>query len=71
MSGTVNSLRRYIIPILLERQKGVCAICKKSHKEYDIDHKVYNPMETINELQLLCIPCHHEKTDYTHLSGKY
>ena len=62
---TMDSLRFYILPLLLQRQHNSCAICKQSVDKYDIDHKLYNPMETINELQALCIPCHKEITNYT------
>lgn len=62
---TVNDLEHYIRPLLLQRQQGVCAMCKQPHSKYDIDHKIYNPILTLNELQLLCVPCHKSITDYT------
>ena len=65
---TLSDLRPYLISVLLDRQGGVCDICKQPQTKWDIHHKLYNPMETINELQLLCIPCHHSITDYSHLT---
>ena len=69
--NTSVDLRRYVVPLLLKRQGGVCAVCKQPATAWDIDHLLYNPMMTINELRLLCIPCHHNETDYTHLSNNY
>jgi 5-methylcytosine-specific restriction endonuclease McrA len=66
--STISSLAEYIRPLLLDRQGGVCNVCKVAHDKYDMDHLRYNPMETINDLQLLCIPCHKAKTDYRHIS---
>ena len=65
-SETINSLRRYILPLLLERQNGVCERCKQPADRYDIDHIIYNPELTLNELRLLCVPCHYAVTDYNH-----
>jgi hypothetical protein len=63
---TLCDMRRYILPLLLERQQGVCDRCKLPSSHYDIDHLVYNPILTLNELRLLCIPCHYDVTDYSH-----
>lgn len=60
----ISDMRSYIIPILLKRQKDSCAVCKRKEVPFDIDHKVYNPMVSMNELQLLCEPCHVLKTYY-------
>ena len=60
----INDLRCYILPILLDRQDGVCAICGLFTEDYDIDHLVYNPEVTVNELQALCWPCHKAKTNF-------
>ena len=65
---TAISLRQYLIPLLKKRQNNVRNDCKKPAKAYDVDHKVYNPMVTLNELQLLCIPCHVAKTDFRGLT---
>ena len=65
MQDTINDLRLYILYVLLQRQHGVCAICKQPASKYDIDHLIYNPMITVNELQALCIPCHKSITNYT------
>ena len=67
---TMLELRPYILPILLDRQGHKCAICKQVVDKFDIDHKIYNPMETINELQALCIPCHKSITDFRPLRNK-
>lgn len=55
---TISRMRVYILPLLLERQGNVCNGCKKEYERYQIDHLVYNPLVTINELQALCIDCH-------------
>ena len=68
--ATVQRLRIYIVPILLQRQHGVCNRCKKLADKYDVDHKVYNPMVSINELQLLCVPCHKAISDYRHINKR-
>lgn len=67
MQDTINDLRKYLLYVLLEKQNGVCNICKQPAKDYDIDHLLYNPMITVNELQALCIPCHKSITCYTRL----
>ena len=64
LQDTISDLRKYILPLLLRRQNGVCCMCKQVASYYDIDHKVYNPMITINELQALCIQCHKSITNY-------
>ena len=61
---TIGSIELYIRPLLLEKQGHVCNMCKQQAEKYDIDHKIYNPMMTINELQLLCVPCHKSVTNY-------
>ena len=71
LQATLNDLRHYIVPVLLMRQNGVCNICKLSADKYDIDHLVYNPMISLNQLQLLCIPCHKSITDYRPLSVRH
>ena|ERR1035437_70912 len=70
LQDTVNDLRHYILPILMQRQDNACALCKQSVAKYDIDHIVYNPMLTINELRALCIPCHKDITDYRHMKHR-
>jgi len=65
MQDSINSMREYILPLILDRQGNVCNMCKVSHEKYDIDHLVYNPMITINELQALCVPCHKSVTNFT------
>lgn len=62
---TIKSERQYIYPLLMDKQNGHCASCPNTSGPFDIDHKVYNPMLTINELQLLCWPCHKGKTNFT------
>jgi 5-methylcytosine-specific restriction endonuclease McrA len=64
---TINDLREYILPLLRNRQGHVCNKCKKPIIAGDIDHKIYNPMMTIDDLQLLCEPCHIVITDYSHV----
>ena len=64
MQVVISELRPYILPLLMERQGNICNVCKQSADKYDIDHLVYHPKGTINELQALCIPCHKEKTDF-------
>ena len=61
----IYALRAYIYPLLLRRQNGHCARCPSVFGPFDIDHKVYNPMLTLNELQLLCFPCHKSITNFT------
>ena len=63
----IMDLREYILPLLMKRQGNVCNICKLEVIDYDIDHIVYNPKVTINELQALCWPCHKNKTDFRSL----
>lgn len=67
---TLNALRPYLLYLLKKKQNGLCALCNKKATKYDIDHKLYNPMETINELQLLCIPCHKSITDYRPMKAR-
>ena len=64
MAETINGMRQYILPLLLERQGGTCASCPASGVPYDIDHKIYNAMLTLDHLQALCWPCHKAKTDF-------
>ena len=66
----ITELRPFILPLLLERQGNTCNICKVEAKEYDIDHLVYTPKVSINELQALCIPCHADKTDFRPLRNR-
>lgn len=58
----ISDMRSYIIPILLRKQDSSCAVCRTQNVPFDIDHKVYNPMVSMEELQLLCEPCHVKKT---------
>ena len=67
---TILSMRVYLLPLLLDRQGNACNICKLKHSKYEIDHLIYNPMITINELQALCHNCHKSITDYTRLTYK-
>ncbi len=67
---TILTMRPYILPLLLSRQNNTCNICKVEHKKYEIDHIVYNPLVTINELQALCHGCHKSITDYTTYKNK-
>lgn len=62
---TIDSLRFYLMPLLLKRQKGLCNMCKKQAKGYDIDHIAYNPMISLDHVQLLCWPCHKSVTNFT------
>ena len=63
---TLSALRPYILHVLKERQDNACNKCKGvfEDSEYDIDHLLYNPMENIDCLQLLCVNCHKDKTDF-------
>lgn len=62
---TIITMRPYILPLLLSRQNNGCNICKLPQSKYEIDHLVYNPLVTINELQALCVDCHYNITDFT------
>jgi 5-methylcytosine-specific restriction endonuclease McrA len=64
MRETVHLLRVYIVPLLMQRQDSACANCAATGVPFDVDHKVYNPMISIDHLQLLCVPCHKAKTDF-------
>lgn len=66
----ICELRPYLLPLLLKRQGGVCRACGAPASSYDIDHTIYNPRVSINELQALCIPCHKEKTDFRPLRNR-
>ena len=57
-------MSRYIVAILKDRQQSRCKACNEPLETFDIDHKLYNPMVTIEHIQLLCIPCHKAKTNY-------
>jgi hypothetical protein len=59
---TLNKLRGYILPLLLRRQDGHCALCPDASGPFDIDHLLYNPAVTLDELRLLCWPCHKRVT---------
>jgi hypothetical protein len=61
---TIRSLRVYILAVLKRRQGNTCALCPYSGDKYDIDHMLYNPMMTIDQLRLLCVPCHKQVTDF-------
>ena len=61
MSKTVSILREYIYPLLFDKQNGKCAACSTTSKPFDVDHKRYDPMATIDDLQLLCVSCHSAK----------
>ena len=65
LHDTIMVMRPYLLTLLLNRQNNVCNICKVKHDKYDIDHLIYNPMITINELQALCVDCHKSITNYT------
>ena len=69
-NNVLSCMRQYILPLLLKKQKGVCALCSKKAKKYDIHHKLYNPMENIDALQALCIPCHKALTDFRPLKAR-
>lgn len=58
------ALRSYLLPLLLKRQGGVCALCKVVAERYELDHKLYNPMSTLEHLQALCHACHASITNY-------
>jgi hypothetical protein len=60
----LNDMRPYLMAVLKYRSGDKCEICHQNAPEYDIHHLLYNPKITINELQLLCIPCHKAITDY-------
>ena len=64
-ADTIDSLRFYIMPLLMKRQNNTCAICKKLAKSYDIDHVIYNPMMTLQHVRALCWPCHKKVTDFS------
>jgi len=66
----ILNLRPYLLPILMERQGNTCNACNESAEAYDIDHVVYHPKVSINELQALCIPCHKAKTDFRPLAHR-
>lgn len=65
---TLNSMRAYLLPILLKIQGGCCKRCELPADKYDIHHVIYNPKMTINELELLCEQCHKDITDYSRLT---
>ena len=67
----ISSLRVLLLPLLKRRDGDCCNRCRKPAKEYDVHHKVYNPKLTLNELELLCIPCHVEVTDYRRMKDRY
>ena len=60
----LNTMRYVLVPVLKRRQQGLCNACSKPLEAFDIDHELYNPMMTIEHVQLLCIPCHKAKTNY-------
>ena len=64
---TISRLAKYIVPVLLDKQGHVCNLRKQESAKYDIDHKLYNPMQNIDSLQLLCVPCHKSITNYTRI----
>lgn len=67
---TIQTEYKYIRAVLMERQDGACAVCGDRDVPFDIDHKLYNPMMTVNELQLLCVPCHKDKTNFTPMRNR-
>lgn len=68
MQDTINNFCQYLLPLLLQKQNGVCLKCGNKADKYDLHHVIYNPMLTMNELQALCIPCHKSITSFTRLS---
>jgi hypothetical protein len=60
----IVELRPYLLYCLKQRSNDTCELCGHHADNYDIHHVVYNPAITINELQLLCVPCHASITDY-------
>jgi len=64
---TILDMREYLLAVLLKVQGGVCKMCGKTSDKWDIHHTIYNPMMTIKELDLLCIPCHKSITNFTRL----
>lgn len=64
-ANTIAHMKKYIVPLLLDRQNNVCALCHESHAKYDIDHLIYNPMVSMAHVRLLCIPCHKKITNFT------
>lgn len=69
-SNYYKKLKQYIRPSLYKKQNGLCKSCFNwfSEKEFEVDHikKVTEggEREDLNNLQLLCIPCHDKKDNY-------
>lgn len=63
-NDNVQTIRRYLLYVLLDRQGNTCALCHLPAVAYDIDHIVYNPMMTAQHCRALCIPCHKDVTNF-------
>ncbi len=57
-----QSLRHYLLPLMIQTFGDQCAGCGLYYPEYEIDHKRYGPDVTMYDLQLLCEDCHWTKT---------
>ena len=64
-NDNVQSIRPYLMRVLLDRQGNVCDLCREPAKSYDIDHLLYNPMMTAQHCRALCEPCHKSVTNFT------
>ena len=58
----IQSMRPYVLSAMRFKFGDFCQKCKKQYPTYEIDHKNYRNLLTIDDLQLLCEDCHKEKT---------
>lgn len=58
----ITSIRPYVLTAMKVKYGDKCNLCGAKHDRYEIDHLRYGQRVTINDLQLLCRPCHEQKT---------
>lgn len=57
-----QSMRQYLLPLMIETFGDCCAECGEWRKSYEIDHLRYGPKVTMYDLQLVCWSCHKLKS---------
>ena len=72
--GTINDtdsvLDTLIIQLLMKRQKGLCYGCNESLTGFQVHHKRYGLDIGLDDLALLCSPCHGAERGYKQTTGK-
>lgn len=64
-----RTVEKLIIKLLMQRQEGLCADCDRVLMFYQVHHERYGVDITIDDLKLLCSPCHGAKSGQKLASG--